>query len=170
MSSIHNKLGRVRKPRVHLRYDVEIGDATEKRELPFVMGVIGDFSGKPTAQLKPLDERKFVNIDRDNINQVLKQMTPGLAFDVPNALADDGSMMKVSLKFESMDDFDPARVANQIEPLKKLLAIRTKLNELISKADRSPELAGALEQALKNSENIDAFAQELGVGKEEESQ
>lgn len=167
MSSIHGKLSRVRKPRVHITYEVEIGDATEKKELPFLMGVIGDFSGKPTSPLKPLAERKFVNIDRDNINEVLKQMTPGLSMDVANTLAGDDTMMKVNLKFESMEDFDPSRVAEQIEPLKKLLAIRTKLNELISKADRSPELAGTLEQALKNSDNIDALAQELGINKDE---
>lgn len=166
-SSIHGKLGRVRKPRVHITYEVEVGDATEKKELPFLMGVIGDFSGKPTSPLKPLAERKFVNIDRDNINEVLKQMTPGLSMDVDNTLAGDGTTMKVNLKFESMEDFDPARVAEQIEPLKKLLAIRTKLNDLIAKADRSPELAGTLEQALKSSDNIDALAQELGINKDE---
>ncbi|MCA9133065.1 MAG: type VI secretion system contractile sheath small subunit, partial [Planctomycetales bacterium] len=91
MSSVHGKLSRVRKPRVHITYDVEVGDAMEKRELPFVMGVLGDFSGQPTSKLQPLRERKFVQIDRDNINDVLKKMTPGLNLRVENTLAGDGS-------------------------------------------------------------------------------
>ncbi len=163
MSSIHDKLARVRRPRVHITYDVEVGDATKKVELPFVVGVVGDFSGKPTADLKPLASRKFVEINRDNINSVLKSMTPGLAFDVPNLIENDGTTMPVSLKFESMEDFDPTRVAEQIEPLKKLLAVRNKLNELITKADKSPELAGLLEKVLKNSGDMDAMAKDLGI-------
>lgn len=163
MSSIHSKLGRVRKPRVHITYDVEVGDATKKVELPFVMGVVGDFSGKPSEPLKALSQRKFVEINRDNIDTVLKSMTPALAFDVDNLIDNDGTTMPVSLKFESMQDFDPTRVAEQIEPLKKLLAIRNKLNELITKADKSPELAATLEKALKNDGDIQSLASELGV-------
>ncbi|MCA9170448.1 MAG: type VI secretion system contractile sheath small subunit, partial [Planctomycetales bacterium] len=106
--SVHDKLKRVRKPRVHITYEVETEGAVEEKELPFVVGVIGDFSGHPTAKLKPLKDRKFVNIDRDNINDVMKQMTPGLNLRVENTLKDDGSEMPVQLKFESMDDFDPA--------------------------------------------------------------
>ncbi len=163
MSSIHSKQGRVRPPRVHITYDVEIGDATKKVELPFVMGVIGDFSGKPSEPLKPLADRKFVEINKDSIDNVLKSMTPALSFDVDNLIDNDGTQLPISLKFESMADFDPTRVAEQIEPLKKLLAIRNKLNELITKADKSPELATTLEKALKNSGDIEELAKDLGV-------
>lgn len=168
MSSVHGKLSRVRKPRVHISYEVEIGDATEKKELPFLMGVIGDFSGKPTQSLKPLKDRKFVNIDRDNINEVMKSMTPGVSMEVENKLAGDGSMMKVNLKFESMNDFSPARVAEQVAPLKSLLEIRTQLKDLMSKVDVSPDLEATLEEVLKKTQNMEKFANELGLKKEGE--
>src|SRR5579862_2579044 len=117
--STQKKLERVRKPRVHITYDVEVGDATVKKELPFIVGVLGDFSGNPTAPLKPLKDRKFVPIDRDNFNEVMARMTPGLNMRVENTLKGDGSELPVSLKFESMDDFAPANVVNQVEPLRK---------------------------------------------------
>ncbi len=168
MSSVHSKLSRVRKPRVHITYEVETNGATEKKELPFLMGVVGDFSGnKPTQSLKPLRDRKFVNIDRDNINEVLKQMTPGLNMEVENTLAGDGSMMKVNLKFESMDDFNPARVAEQVEPLKKLLDVRNQLKDLRSKVDVSSDLESTLEKVLKKTENVGKLADELGLKKDE---
>ncbi len=164
MSSVHSKLSRVRKPRVHITYEVETNGATEKKELPFLMGVVGDFSGnKPAQSLKPLRDRKFVNIDRDNINDVLKQMTPGLNMEVENTLAGDGSMMKVNLKFESMDDFNPARVAEQVEPLKKLLDVRNQLKDLRSKVDVSTDLESTLEKVLKKTENVGKLAEELGL-------
>ena len=164
MSSVHSKLSRVRKPRVHITYEVETNGATEKKELPFPMGVVGDFSGnKPAQSLKPLRDRKFVNIDRDNINDVLKQMTPGLNMEVENTLAGDGSMMKVNLKFESMDDFNPARVAEQVEPLKKLLDVRNQLKDLRSKVDVSTDLESTLEKVLKKTENVGKLAEELGL-------
>lgn len=165
MSSVHGKLSRVRKPRVHITYDVEIGDAMEKRELPFVMGVLGDFSGSPTSKLKPLRDRKFVQIDRDNINDVLKQMTPGLNLRVENTLAGDGSELGVQLKFESMADFEPAQVANQVEPLKKLVETRNQLRDLLAKVDVSSDLEATLEEVLKNTENVAKLAEELGIDK-----
>lgn len=165
MSSVHGKLSRVRKPRVHITYDVEVGDAMEKRELPFVMGVLGDFSGAPTAKLKPLRDRKFVQIDRDNINDVLKQMTPGLNMRVENTLAGDGSELGVQLKFESMEDFEPARVANQVEPLKQLVETRNQLRDLLTKVDVSSDLEATLEEVLKNTENVAKLAEELGIKK-----
>lgn len=157
MSSVHGKLSRVRKPRVHITYDVETGDAMEKRELPFVMGVLGDFSGQPTTKLPPLRERKFVQIDRDNINDVLKKMTPGLNLRVENTLAGDGSELGVQLKFESMEDFEPAKVANQVEPLKKLVETRNQLRDLLAKVDVSSDLEATLEDVLKNTENVAKF-------------
>jgi type VI secretion system protein ImpB len=165
MSSVHGKLSRVRKPRVHITYDVETGDAMEKRELPFVMGVLGDFSGQPTSKLPPLRDRKFVQIDRDNINDVLKKMTPGLNMRVENTLAGDGSELGVQLKFESMEDFEPARVANQVEPLKKLVETRNQLRDLLAKVDVSSDLEATLEEVLKNTENVAKLAEELGIEK-----
>jgi type VI secretion system protein ImpB len=169
MSSIHSKLTRVRKPRVHITYEVETNGATEKKELPFLMGVVGDFSGnKPTQALKPLRDRKFVSIDRDNINDVLKQMAPGLSMEVENTLAGDGSMMKVNLQFESMDDFSPAQVAKQVTPLKKLLDVRDQLKDLRAKIDVSTDLESTLEQVLKNTGNVGKLAEELGLKKDGE--
>ncbi len=167
MSSVHSKLGRIRKPRVHIEYKVETGNATEKKHLPFLMGVVGDFSGnKPASALKPLRDRKFTNIDRDNINDVLKSMTPGLSMEVENTLAGDGSMMKVNLQFESMQDFSPGNVAEQIAPLKKLLDVRNQLKDLRSKMDVSTDLEATLEQVLKKTDNVAELAGELGLDKE----
>ena len=115
--SIHEKLKRVRKPRVHITYEVETEGAEILKELPFVVGIMGDFSGDPTQPLRPLNERKFIQIDRDNFNEVMARMTPGLNIRVDNKLADDGSEMAVGLKFNSMDDFEPARVAEQVPAL-----------------------------------------------------
>src|SRR5215471_5036347 len=119
--STQQKLSRVRKPRVHITYEVETEGAVVKKELPFVVGVVGDFSGNPTEPLKPMKDRKFVQIDRDNFNDVMSKMTPGLNLKVDNTLAGDGSQMGVQLKFRSMDDFEPGQIVQQVEPLRKLL-------------------------------------------------
>src|SRR4051794_37541787 len=132
--STHAKLSRVRKPHVHITYEVFKGDAVEVRELPFVVGVLGDFSGNPTSPLKPLRDREFVSIDRDNFDDIMRRMTPGLNFKVENTLANDGTEMGVQLKFESMDDFSPANVAKQVPALKKLLETREQLQALRDKA------------------------------------
>src|SRR3954449_5394283 len=118
--SIHDKLSRVRKPRVHITYQVETEGAVVEKELPFVVGVLGDFSGNPTQPLKPLKDRKFIQIDRDNFNDVMSRMTPGLNLKVENTLAGDGSQMAVQLKFNSMEDFEPGKVVQQVEPLRQL--------------------------------------------------
>src|SRR3954469_21686609 len=131
--SIHDKLSRVRKPRVHITYQVETEGAVVEKELPFVVGVLGDFSGNPTEPLKPLKDRKFIQIDRDNFNDVMARMTPGLNLKVENTLKGDGSEMAVNLKFKSMGDFGPAKGVEQVEPLKKLLDTRNKLRDLMSK-------------------------------------
>ena len=161
--SVHEKLKRVRKPRVHITYDVETEGAVEQKELPFVVGVLGDFSGNPTEPLKPMRDRNFVQIDRDNFNDVMKRMTPGLNLRVENTLKGDGSEMAVQLKFQSMDDFDPAKVAQQVEPLKKLLETRDKLKEMLTKVDLSPDYEEVLQQILENTENVQKLAGELGV-------
>ena len=164
--SIHEKLNRVRKPRVHITYDVETDGAQIARELPFVMGVMGDFSGDPTQPLKPLSERKFIQIDRDNFNDVMARMAPGLKLKVDNTLADDGTQMAVDLKFNSIEDFDPERVVEQVPALKSLLETRNKLRDLMSKADRSEELESLLEQVLQNETELKSLSGELGLGKE----
>jgi type VI secretion system protein ImpB len=169
-SSIHDKLKRVRKPRVHITYEVETEGAAVQRELPFVVGVVGDFSGNPTEKLKPLKDRKFVQIDRDNFDEVLSRMTPGLNMRVENTLKGDGSEMPVNLKFESMADFEPVNVARQVEPLRKLLETRDKLRDLLSKVDRSDKLESVLEQILTNTEQLKQLSSQLGEGGAEDSE
>lgn len=164
MASIHDKLKRVRKPRVHITYDVETGGAQVQRELPFVVGVMGDFSGNPEAPLKPLKDRKFTQIDRDNFNEVMAKTAPELNFKVANTITGDGSEMGVKLKFQNMDDFAPAKVAAQIDPLKKLMETRAKLNDLMAKVDRSEDLEKILERVLQKPEDMDALKKDLGLG------
>jgi type VI secretion system protein ImpB len=162
-ASIHDKLSRVRKPRVHITYEVETEGAKVQRELPFVMGVLGDFSGKPTQPLKPLKDRKFIQIDRDNFDEVMARMTPGLQYRVANTLKGDGSELAVNLKFNALEEFDPAKVVQQVEPLKKLLETRDKLRDLLTKVDRSDELENLLEKILKSDEDIKKLSEQLGV-------
>jgi len=161
--SIHDKLRKVRKPRVHISYDVETEGAVEVKELPFVVGVMGDFSGDPTEELKPLKERKFVQIDRENFDQVMRRMTPGVKMRVKNTLKDDGSEMPVELKFNSLEDFEPARVVDQVEPLKKLMESRNKLRDLMTKADGSEKLENLLEKILQDTDQMADLRKELGV-------
>jgi type VI secretion system protein ImpB len=163
MASVNKKLERVRKPRVHLIYEVETGGAMVKKELPFVVGVMGDFSGNPSNPLKPLRDRKFVEIDRDNFDDVMASTAPELNMRVDNKLSGDGTQMAVQLKFSSMDDFQPARVANQVEPLRKLLETRNKLSDLIAKADRSNDLESLLENVLQDPKAMEKLSKELGL-------
>lgn len=165
-ASIHDKLNRVRKPRVHITYEVETEGAEIVKELPFVVGIMGDFSGDPTQPLRPMTDRKFIQVDRDNFNEVMARMTPGLNLKVDNKLADDGSQMSVNLKFNSMDDFEPARVAEQVPALKALLDTRNKLRDLMSKADRSDELESLLEKVLSNQKELESLSDQLGLKKE----
>jgi type VI secretion system protein ImpB len=163
MASIHEKLERVRRPRVHITYEVETEGAMVQKELPFVVGIVGDFSGNPTEPLKSLKDRKFVQIDRDNINEVMARMTPGLSLKVDNTLKGDGSQMAVDLKFSSMEDFEPGHVVDQVEPLRKLLETRNKLRDLMTKVDRSEDLESVLEQVLQNDEDLKRMAADLGI-------
>ena len=165
--SIHEKLKRVRKPRVHITYEVETEGAEILRELPFVVGIMGDFSGDPTQPLRPLNERKFIQIDRDNFDEVMARMTPGLNLRVENKLAEDGSEMAVALKFNSIEDFEPARIAEQVPALKALVETRNKLRDLMSKIDRSEELEGLLEQILTNENELKSLSGQLGLDKKE---
>jgi len=167
MESIHKKIDRVRKPRVHISYDVETEGASVQKELPFVVGVMGDFSGDPSVALKPLKDRRFVQIDRDNFDDVLKSMTPGLNLKVKNTLKNDDSEFAVNLKFETMEDFEPAAIVNQVAPLKTLLETRNKLRDLSTKADRSDELESILERVLNNEADLSELATAVGAEKED---
>lgn len=151
--SIQHKLTRVRPPRVKITYDVETGGAIEKKELPFVVGVMSDLSGTPDADnpLPKLKDRKFIEIDRDNFNEVMrKSCKPRLAFSVPNRLKDDDSVMGVELSFKDMEDFEPVKVLNQIEPLAALFRARQLLAELRAKLDGNDVLGNELAAILKD--------------------
>jgi type VI secretion system protein ImpB len=163
LESIHEKLERVRKPRVHIKYEVETEGAVVEKELPFVVGVLGDFSGNPTQPLKPFGERKFIQIDRDNFDEVMRRMTPGLNFRVENTLAENGGTMSVSLKFEKLSDFEPGAIVEQVPALKALLESRNQLRDLLSKADRSESLETLLEQILQNQSDLKKLASELNA-------
>jgi type VI secretion system protein ImpB len=167
MASVHDKLNRVRKPRVHITYDVETGGAAIERELPFIVGVMGDFAGDPSEPLKPLAERKFTQIDRDNFNDVMARVAPGLNMKVENTLAGDGSEMGVNLKFRSMDDFEPARVAEQVPALKAMMETRAKLRDLMSKVDNSEKLEQLLDEVLQDEAKLKSLSEQLGLDKKE---
>jgi type VI secretion system protein ImpB len=161
--SLQHKLDRVRRPRVQITYDVETNGAMQKVELPFVVGVLADLSGQPNEPLRPLKERKFVPIDRDNFNDVLAKATPRLALKVPNRLTDEDTKLAVELNFKSMDDFDPARVAGQIAPLKELLEMRQRLTQLLSKMEGNDKLEQLLADVLTNTEKAMALARQMGI-------
>lgn len=166
-ASIHDKLNRVRKPRVHITYQVETEGAEVVRELPFVVGVMGDFSGDPTTPLRPLGDRKFTAIDRDNFNDVMASMNPGLKLKVDNTLSEAGGLMAVDLAFKSIEDFEPARVAGQVPALRALMETRAKLRDLMSKVDRSEELENLLEQVLRSEDELKSLSGQLGLAKKE---
>jgi len=161
--SIQHKLDRVRSPRVHITYDVEIGGAIEMKEIPFVLGVLSDLSGNPDEPLPRLRDRKFVEIDRDNFNNVMKGMKPRLAFRVDNTLTNDDSKLGVELRFTNIDDFEPGQVVNQVEPLRKLLNIRQQLSSLLSKADGNDKLNERLMEIVSNTEKLQQVGQEAGI-------
>ena len=164
--SIHDKLKRVRKPRVHITYDVETNGSIIEKEIPFVMGVMGDYSGDNLDSKKPLKERKFSQIDRDNFNEIMSKVNPQLRLKVENLLESDGSEMSVNLDFKNMEDFEPHRLVEQIEPLKKLMETRNKLRDLLTKADRSEDLENVLEAVLSNTNALTSLSGELGLGAE----
>ena len=161
--SIQHKLDRVRPPRVHITYDVELGGAIELKELPFVVGVLGDFSGKPEEPLPRVRDRKLVEIDRDNFNQVLAGMKPRLALSVDNKLADDGSKTRVDLRFNSIEDFEPDQVVQQVAPLRKLVEARQRLRDLMSKMDGNDKLEELLQDIIQNTGQQKELSQALGL-------
>jgi type VI secretion system protein ImpB len=160
--SVQKRLERVRPPRVQLTYDVEIGDAIEQKELPFVMGVMGDFTGqpdpdKPVARLK---DRKFVNIDMDNFDEVMAGMAPRASYRVKNKLSPEGGEFAVNLEFKQFDDFRPESVVQQVEPLRKLLEARTKLSDLRNKLAGNEKLEDLLGEVLSNTEQLKKLSAE----------
>jgi type VI secretion system protein ImpB len=146
MGSSQKFIARNRAPRVQIEYDVELYGAEKKVQLPFVMGVLSDLSGKPVEPLAPVADRKFLEIDVDNFDSRMKSMKPRVAFQVPNTLTGEGSM-NVELTFDSMDDFSPAAIARKVEPLAKLLEARQQLANLVTYMDGkggAEELVGKL--------------------------
>ncbi|MDN0083406.1 type VI secretion system contractile sheath small subunit [Crenobacter sp. SG2305] len=166
--STQKKLSRVRPPRVQITYDVEIGDAIETKELPFVMGVLGDYSGHSKDPLPKLKERKFVQIDRDNFDEVLKGMAPRLAMKVDNKLKEDGSQMSIELNFEALSDFEPQNVVAQVEPLKKLLEARKRLADLRNKMVGNDKLEELLDEVVRDTEKLREISQAAHPAKTEE--
>lgn len=164
--SLQHTLDRVRSPRVQITYDVEVGDAIEMKEIPFVVGVLADLSGKPEEPLPKLKERKLVEIDRDNFNQVLDGMKPRLAYRVDNKLSDDDSSMAVELKFKSMEDFHPEKVAKQIDPIRKLVEAREKLSGLLNKLDGNDKLDELLQEVISSTDSLEKLGREAGVKKD----
>jgi type VI secretion system protein ImpB len=152
--SVQKKLQKVRPPRVQLTYDVEKGDAIEQKEIPFVVGVLGDLSGQPEQPLPRLKDRKFVNVDLDNFDDVLEGVAPRAVFRVPNRISDAGGEFAVELKFKSIDDFRPESVVEQVEPLRKLLEARSKLADLRNKLAGNEKLEDLLTDVLNNTEQL----------------
>lgn len=162
--SVQKRLQKVRPPRVQLTYDVEKGDAIEQKEIPFVVGVMGDFSGQPEQPLAKVKDRKFVNVDLDNFDEVMAGMAPRAVYRVPNKLSDAGGEFAVELKFNSIDDFRPEAVVQQVEPLRQLLEARAKLADLRNKLAGNEKLEDLLTDVLNNTEQL----KQLGQAKEQE--
>ncbi|QUM79867.1 type VI secretion system contractile sheath small subunit [Moritella sp. 5] len=162
--ALNSQHKRISKNRVSITYDVETNGATETKELPFVVGVIGDFSGhKAESDKIDLEEREFTGVDKDNFDAVMGQISPSLSYKVDNKLANDDSQFEVNLKLNSMNDFHPERLVQQIDPLKQLVETRNQLKELLSKADRSRDLERLLKEVLQSTDSIKHLAEELGV-------
>ncbi len=164
--SLQHKLDRVRSPRVQITYDVEVGGAIELKELPFVVGVLGDLTGQPEQPLAKLKDRKFVEVNPDNFDTVLEGMKPHLAFSVENKLSEEPEApnLKIDLHFKSMDDFEPENVARQVKPLKELLDLRTRLSDLRGSLQGNDKLEELLLEAVGNTEKLEKIKGEMKKG------
>lgn len=160
--SVQHKLKRVRPPRVKISYDVEIGNAIQKKELPFVAGIMADLAAKNGEALPKFKDRKFVEIDRDNLNGVMKSISPRVAFQVPNKLSGGEGEINVELTFQSMEDFEPVNVIKQVEPLRKLFEARQRLNDLAAKLDGNDQLDELLSEIVENTDQREKLAGEIG--------
>jgi type VI secretion system protein ImpB len=163
--STQHKIDRVRAPRVQITYDVEVGDAIEVKELPFVMGVLGDFTGQPIDPLPRLKDRKFVEVTPDNFDTVLESMKPHLAYTVENKLSEDADAgnLAVDLHFKSLDDFSPNSVARQVKPLRELLELRDRLSDLRGSMQGNDKLEEALREAVTDKDKLAKLRSELGT-------
>ncbi|AIY65047.1 MULTISPECIES: type VI secretion system contractile sheath small subunit [Pseudoalteromonas] len=164
--ALNSQHKRVSKNRVSITYDVETNGATEKKELPFVSAVLGNFSGDKEDP-KEVEDREFIQVDQDNFDEVLGRIKPELSLKVDNVIENDDSQFEVNLEFESMKDFEPDALVQRIEPLKKLLETRNQLNELLSKADRSRDFEKLLKDILQSADSLSSLSEELGVKGEE---
>jgi type VI secretion system protein ImpB len=167
VTTSQKNIGRNRAPRVQIEYDVELYGAKKKVQLPFVMGVMADLSGKPEEPLPPVSERKFLEIDVDNFDDRLKAMKPRVAFQVPNRLTGKDNL-QVAITFESMDDFSPAAIARKVEPLRRLLEARTQLANLITYMDGKSGAEELIAKALQNPELLQSLAASPKPGEEPE--
>jgi type VI secretion system protein ImpB len=150
-------IGRNRPPRVQIEYDVEVYGSEKKVQLPFVVGVMADLSGKPVEPLPPVEERKFLEVDIDNFDERMKAIKPRVAFQVPNTLTGEGNMA-VEMTFDKMDDFSPAAVAKSVEPLNKLLTARQQLANLIAYMDGKSGAEDVLQKLLADPALLQAVA------------
>lgn len=165
--SVQKKLGKVRAPRVHLTYDVEIGDAIETKEIPFVVGVLGEFSGDSTQEQPRLKDKKFVEVDLDTFDEVMSGLAPRATFRVNNDLSEKGGEFAVDLAFNSIDDFRPEAVAQQVDPLRQLVQARDRLADLRNKISANEKLEDLLDEVLNNTEQVKQMAeQNLSDGEE----
>src|SRR5262252_1909348 len=164
--STQHKLDRVRPPRVQVTYDVEVGDAIEIKELPFVMGVLGDFTGQPTEPLPRVKDRKFVEVNPDNFDAVIESMRPHLAFSVENKLSEDPNAgnIAVDLHFKSLEDFSPDNVARQVKPLRELLELRDRLSDLRGSMQGNDKLEELLRESVSDKDKLEQLRGELGKG------
>jgi type VI secretion system protein ImpB len=168
--SIQKKISRVRPPRVHITYDVETGGAIEKKEIPFVVGVLADLAGQPDKPLPPIKERKFIEIDRDNFDGVMARMSPRVAFKVDNRLTNDDTQLGVDLRFSSMADFEPQNIAQQVEPLRHLLELRRKLSNLRSSLYGNDKLDQLLQEVMHNQDSLNRLRGDVGMPQQREDQ
>ncbi len=161
--SVQKKLQRIRPPRVQLTYDVEIGDGKEVKELPFVVGVLGDFSAASELEKTKLKDKKFINVDLENIDEVMESLAPRATFQVENTISEEGGRMGVDLTFNSMADFRPENVVQQVDPLRKLVDARERLSDLRNKISNSERLEDLLDEVLKNTDQIRKMSAEAGA-------
>lgn len=152
--SVQKKLQRIRPPRVQLTYDVEVGDGKEIKELPFVIGVLGDFSAASESEKTKLKDKKFINVDLDNIDEVMESLAPRANFQVENTLTEEGGRMLIDLTFNSMQDFRPENVVQQVDPLRKLVKARERLTELRNKISNNERLEDVLDEVLQNTDQV----------------
>lgn len=168
--STQHKLDMVRRPRVQITYDVEIGNAIEMKELPFVMGIIADLSGHPSDDRLPMKARKFVEVDNDNFGEIMSSIKPRLSLSVPDKMANDGRKIHVELEFQSMEELEPLSIVRQIEPLSALYDSRSLLKDLLTKLDGNDALEDMLRQIMNEPEKLKQLKDELGLSTASDSE